>query len=688
MNALAPTEISFLESLPLSVREEATNWESALAAVTKPIGKALQSLAIRFNCDYVTARRKYDAWRKHGLRGLVNCSKAAISKKQLLDGDPAAACDAVARNPEFCAYAKRMAESYQRKTLPAWRAFARDWKTGKHIPGLDNNAPRHCLPAGCGQDNFYRIVKDAFALEATRRGLGSAVAKFGPQVFSTRANLWYGSHLMLDDLWHDSFIVFGRQLVRVLELDALDVFSGMLEDFGCKPRFKREDGTFDNLKEKYARLLVAKIYFQRGYSPRGSTNLVEHGTAALSERVRKILFDYSGGLIKTRDSGITGVEQAIIGWRGQGKGNPRFKAALESIRNLKHNELAYLPAQTGKDRDSRPEYTHGQLTQASEELRAMAALAVKNPQRAAAMRLHLLEYHSQFLPLLLDVYREINNRTWHDLEGWHAAGNVVVEYRTAPSSPHWLSDSDFGGLPMESRNLIMQLAQADPRFIQQRKLSPAEVKARDCRDLIKLPAFVVCELLGEDFARELKVEGCYFNAFSDQELSPEPMLFKSFITTPDGRQEKLADDTYSVFVNPFDLDQLFVCDARLRCLGIAPRVKRVDPNNPEALKRAFGERAHEIAELKKPLLARHASSVREELDRLEHNAAVMDETKPYTPEEIERGEFVSREGAAAAEDILTPSTISDSSSGAPSAEDEAASELLSAIGSTTSHADS
>lgn len=651
---LTTTDCSFLERLPIPVRTDAFAWDEALRSVSKPIGKSLASLAVRFGCDAVTARRKYDNWRKHGIRGLVNCAKAGITRDALMNNE-AEASAAIAKNPEFIAYAKRLAESYQRKSLPAWRSFAKAWRRGETIPGLDNSLPRHELPPGTGQDNFYRIVRDAFALAATRRGLGFAIAKHGPKIFTTRANLWYGSHLMLDDLWHDNFVVFGRQIVRVLELDALDVFSGHLEDFGCKPRFKRDDGTFDNLKEKYARLLVAKIYFQRGYSPRGSTNIVEHGTAALSERVRKLLFDYSGGLITTRDSGITGEEQAIVGWRGQGKGNPRFKAALESLRNLKHNELAMLPAQTGKDRDHRPEQTHGELVQASEELMAMAAVALRNPQRASAMKLKLLDYHAHFLPLLLDVYREINARTWHDLEGWHAAGNVVIEYRTTPSAEKWLTDGEFSELPAVSQQLLLAAAESDKRFIRQRKLSPAEVRERDSRDMVRLPAFAVCDLLGEDFARELKVVGSYFNEFSDHELSPEPLRFESVITTAEGREERLADDTYMVFVNPFDLEQLFVCDARLRCLGIAPRVKRIDRHDDEALRRAFGQREHRIAELKKPLIARHAQSVREEMKRLEHNAAVLDETEPFTAEERASARVIRAEGADAASDILAPS---------------------------------
>lgn len=633
--------LHFLGQLPPEVRSEAEAWRAALLAVTKPVQKSLAAVARKFGVSPQTARRKYDALRK--LNGDI---RAVVNWARVPELDSAI-------TPEFVEWFKALAERNQRATRPAYRQFVKLWRAGETIPGMDNRLPRHELPEGFSEDNIRRKIGDKFATTAMRRGLGMAVAKYGPQILTTRANLWYGSHLMIDDLWHDNFVVFGKQIVRVLELDALDVFSGCLVNFGCKPRYQRDDGTFDNLKEKFARLIVAGVYFNEGYSPRGSTILAEHGTAAISERVARILHDRSGGLIKLRESGITGEEQAVIGW-GQGKGNPRFKAALETLRNLKHNELGFLPAQTGKDRDSRPEQTHGELVEASEELKILAVLAQKNPQRAAAFRLKLWEYHSQFLPFLMDAYREINERTWHNLEGWHAAGNIRIEYRTTPTASQWLTDAEFSNLPEAAQNLIVQLAQADSRFIQQRKLSPMEVRLRDRGQLVKLPAFVVGEILGEDFARELSCSGAYFNEFSDHELAPEPLRFESFITTPEGREEKLADGKYMVFVNPFDLGQMFVHDARGRCLGVARRAGRIDRDDAEALKRAFGRREHQIAELKKPILARHAATVREELARMENNAAAMDETRPFTDEEKASAQFIRREGADAAADILEP----------------------------------
>jgi hypothetical protein len=255
----------------------------------------------------------------------------------------------------------------------------------------------------------------------------------------------------------------------------------------------------------------------------------------------------------------------------------------------------------------------------------------------------------------MDVYRELNGRTWHNLEGWdHIPGNRVIEYRTAPTSDHWLTNEDFSRLPVESQNLIVQLAAADKRYINSRQLSPAEVEARELRraPLLKFPAFAIAEMLGPDFARELKVCGAYFNTFSDEELSPEPLRYESVITDSQGRETQLKDDTYLVFINPFDLSVVFVHDAQQRFLGVARRAGRADMADPEQIKAAHGRRAHRLAELQKPILKRHAESVREDMKRLEHNARVLDETRPFTADELAAAEVVKELGPDAAEEIL------------------------------------
>lgn len=535
--------------------------------------------------------------------------------------------------PAAVRHLKKLFGDNKRASKTAARAFVRQWETwakGDHsarIPGFEQcpAAGPWGVPVGWSPRNLMRYLPSKFELAAERRGQSYAVGKRGPQIFSTRADLWYMSHVMLDDVWHDNFVLFQRQgICRVLELDALEVFSGALVFWGTKPRLKRADGTFDTALAQYVPLCLAGLLSREGYAARGTEILAEHGTAAVSERVEELLDKASGGLITVRRSGITGEEQAVIGWRGQGKGNPRFKALLESHHSLKHNELAMLPGQTGLSRETRPEFTHGMLEADDDLLRAAQALAKTNPARAAQLRFRLLDYHSAFCPLLMEIYRLINARDWHKLEGWEKiAGNVLTEYRLAPTTEAWLNEDDFRQLPEFSQNALIAAAAEDKRYARARRLAPCDVQRRERPTLVKLPLWAVAELIGPEFGREMKVEGAYFNLISDNEIDTEPLRFESAIVDANGLRQQLPDDTYWCVLNPFDPARVFVHDAGRRFLGVARRENRISRTDAEQLRSAYKGQAKRLAELTAPLIQRHEADIRAETARLKNNSNAL-----------------------------------------------------------------
>lgn len=644
MNLATPQpNIATLAVLPIASRQSLDNWRAELASVTEPVTQNLRLVAKRLGVSYRTARRKYDEFRRQRVEALIDGRTLPRPRAEL--------------DPDFVGWWRALAESNQRKTRPAYREFIRSWHRGDLIPGLDPDQPRHIVPRGCSYGNLARLANDGFALKVMRVGTAAA-AKHAPKIFSTRAELWPASHYMFDDLWHDNFVVFRGQVVRVLEFDALDVFSACKISWGTKPRIRREDGTMDGLKESFMRMLLASVLWHEGFSPRGTELLAEHGTAAIREDVERLLHDRTGGLITVRRSGIQGKEQSVAGmFQGRGGGNPRFKASLESLRNLIHNELAMLPGQTGKDVEHRPEQLHGTLDHTTDLLKAFAVLARERPDRAALLKLPLLEYHSQFLPVLVDIYDRINRRDWHTLEGWSACGHICLEYRLAPDTAQWLSHQDYLALPDPTRNMLLDTARQDPHYLRQRQLSPREVWQRGRADLQRIPAFVVSDILGPDLARERACRDSYFT-FTDAELSPEPLIYESRIETIDGHQVELKPDTYLTWVNPFDLSQMFVGDARGRTLGVSLRVQRCSPANQESLHHAFGRRNHRLAEQLQPIRERHAQITREATARDAHNARVL-AGEPITPEEIARSRQLRHDirnlGPAAAAAILSPS---------------------------------
>lgn len=628
---LTASDIAERGQLPPDVNAEIDLWFAAFAAVQRPIVASLRALARQMGVAEKSVIRRYYLWRDYGWRGLVNRARVPgwDPEHGLLARDEGL-------TEEFIEWFKALAERNQRKTRPAYRQFARAWMRGDQIPGLDNNLPRHTLPRGCSYGNLARKCKDRFALTAMRIGLGAA-RKFAPQTFSTRAGLWVGSHYMFDDVWHDNFVVFRGQVVRVLEFGALDVFSASRFAWGTQPRLRNADGTEEGLKEKFMRMHLADVLFNHGYSERGTTLLAEHGTAAIRERIEQLLYDRTGGLITVRRSGITGREQAVAGMAlGRGGGNPSFKASLESLHALIHNELGAIPGQTGMDVEHRPERVHGELKLANDLLKAIQQLAVTKPERVALIRLPHLEYHSQFLPLLSDIYRQIDTRTWHELEGWHECGHIAIDYRLSPDTGDWLAPDQFLALPDVSRQLIVATAQADARFLRQRKLSPAEVHARGREALKRIPAYVVAEILGLDFAREERVDGSYFE-FTDTEIAPEELRFESRIRTPEGREVELIDrERYQVFVNPLAPDQLFVHDARGVHLGIAKRVQKVCRADVEALQRAHGRAKQRLADKLAPVRARHADITGQAIENARINDRLLDPSRAVTDDEKQR----------------------------------------------------
>ena len=625
MSAIAtfsPAELQEYLELPEAVRLEALHWHEVFLGVRRSGAKIRTKcgeLATVLGASASTVKNKFYAWEQAGRSWRACVNWARVNGR------------GTRTSPEFHEWYVRHAARFQRNTRAAHRDFGARWKRGEAIPGLDPTLPRTRLPEGCSYGVLQRVVrKHAFAVEAVRRGLGVA-RSHGPMILSTRKGLWVGSHLAIDDVWHDNFVVWQGQLVRVLQLSVLDVFSGCLPTYGTKPRFKRADGSFDNLKERFARMCIAAHLRNFGYSPRGTEILSEHGTAAMSDHAKAVLTRWTDGKVWVRESGIVGQEQALLGLgRGQGKGNFRHKAHLESLHNLIHNQLAAIPGQTGKDEDHRPEQTHGQLAGDQDLLRAARWLARMAPDKVALLQTRLLHYHAQFLPLLAAHLEAINRRgedpeLWtHDLEGWPECGHCVVEYLDAAAG-QYRGDDWLKRLPAPAQNALLTLAQTAPemKLLRERRLSPHEVWQAGKGELIQLPDAAVAELIGDDFAREATVRDCQFE-FQDQELAPEPLQYASRAVDAEGRELELPNgETYTLRLNPFDLDVAYVRDASGRDVGLVRRALRVQRGDAEALQAAFKHQATRQKDLLAPIRRADATELAAETRRVKANNELL-----------------------------------------------------------------
>jgi hypothetical protein len=424
----------------------------------------------------------------------------------------------------------------------------------------------------------------AYQLKAIRIGKATA-SDLGPMVYTTRAGLAVGEQYMFDDLVHDHFVnvLDTGKAGRPVEFHALDVKSACKIHWGISARTESDiTGRMESLRGEHMRFLLASLLSSHGYRPVGGTTLiVENGTAAIQEDLEQILSDLSGGLIRVARSGMTG-EAAFIGqYAGRGKGNFRFKAALESLGNLIHNEMAdvlQLPGQTGLNKEMRPEGTHGLLHHNDALLNALTAIAETRPDVAQMLRYPLVSLN-QFREIADQIYARINCRTDHRLEGWDSM--------CVPAD---------GGLSI-------------------RRMSPAEVWTSGRRTLTPLPPEGIAQILYRDSASEVRVTNRHEIEVLDKHISADALRFNAASYTP--------GEKYQAVLNPFAPSHLYLFDARGRYVAAVPRIARPSRNDEDAVKRELGRVNRELADRLAPVARLGARITAARLDQDRANADAL-----------------------------------------------------------------
>ncbi|MDR1304379.1 MAG: helix-turn-helix domain-containing protein [Verrucomicrobiales bacterium] len=595
-------------------QREAARYRLAVLRRLRP-GETQAAAARRLAVALPTLSRWTMTFRRGGWRGLVPDWKNPGGLTKVA--------------PAFVDFWRNLYESNQRKGAPAIRRLRAMWRAREPIPGFAGWPGWPNLPRAFSVSNLYRLAPAKVELVSFRVGRGAAAALL-PQTFATRVGLWPGSHIQLDDMMGDFFVnVLDRyQAVRPLFLHALDCYTGCVPEWGARPRlrnFKKEKQ--DGLLERDTRLLVTALLFNHGYhAERGTMLMAEHGTAAVNERVEKILFDATDGKIRVRRSGMSGVEQAVAGlYPGDGGGNFKFKAMLESWHNLAHNEQAFWPGQTGMNLEHRPEHLAGTLNRNAALLQAHCKL----PRERAEKLIFPLKEWRQFMYDNRELYRQINARTDHHLKDWAECGHLVSEFRLAPDSDCWLGAADFARLPAETQTVIRSLITGGAEgYTRARRLSPAEVWERGRRELTPLPVTALAEMLLPDLGKERKCEGSYFR-FDDKEVSLDPLTYEAVIINAGGTQREAArGEKYMTLVNPFAPAQMHLFDAAGRYLGWCRQTTRATYDEVEKNQRQWGRNAAREKEIYQDMrIRRHAWSAAQAAERA-HNNDVLEGVTP------------------------------------------------------------
>jgi hypothetical protein len=270
---------------------------------------------------------------------------------------------------------KSLCERNQRKCKPAYRELIRLWRRGEPAdlewPAVD---PLTSLPRGCTYRNLMRYQPTKYELTLARIGRGAASAML-PKVLRTRVGIEPGQIFIHDDQDYDvqlAFVGVNRKMTRPSGFNALDFASGCEVLQGYKPTVLNADGSKQKLRQVDYEWFVVNHLTTVGYREDGTLIICEHGTTKAGQDFLDRVALATGGAVTFDASGIHGEQIAGL-FRGQPRGNPRYKASRESWFNLLRNEMASLPGPTGMNPAHAPEESYGMAMYVRDLMDAIAA---------------------------------------------------------------------------------------------------------------------------------------------------------------------------------------------------------------------------------------------------------------------------------------------------------------------------
>ncbi len=556
---------------------------------------------------------------------------------------------------------KGYCDKHPRSFKSAYIEMAADYRCGKPVGDVDwrrvwqarpelrsTPMPAACppgmpLPPGWSYYNIMRHKPREIETVAARRGRHAAL-KLSERVHTTRAELPVGAQYEFDDMWHNCMVVRRGypKAVRPLELACIDISSAHKVVAALKPRLEDADGKRQNITEADMRFVVAHVLCNIGFHKDGCTLFVEGGTAAIRERLEKVLRELSGGLVTVSTSGVD-RKVPLDKWGYETKGNPDHKAHIESWHNLAQNRLDAIPGYTGSNsRLDKPE-DHMALMKVVDKM--LAASCVLPAHLGERLRFPVLDWET-FEAVVHEVYEQIDWSGDHRLEGWH--DRVERQWRVHPADL-WHSEREFLALPQAVQDQVAPLIamEGNTRIAQ---LSRAQVWEDGKRDLVRLPEWAVTMICGEDMAEARPCPATAEAVFVNRDIDGgRPLIYRlATCVGPDGQKVALKDgETYLWLINPFDPRAVFVSDTWGRYLGKVLRVDAIDRADTEEIHKEVGRTRKALDEALAPLARRGAKAARGMIADMAHNTALLRQGDDEAARQIEAERAVSGERRAA-----------------------------------------
>jgi len=529
--------------------------------------------------------------------------------------------------------------------LEHWRATG---DANQAIPGYDEPPKNESTgyPYGWSEDSICRLRPDGYSLATARQGAKSG-AKFLPSILKTRVGTKFCSVLFFDDQDYDLRVAAPGASLKALRpqgFNCLDYLSGCFLHHVIRLRWwDAPADQFRTLTQQDFTWFVISLLQKQGYrnDSTGTTLVFEHGTATgynnktLSTAGGFSSFDealaaVSHGCIRVDRSGLFN-QPAFAGmlFRPASSGHPNFKAPLESMFNLVRNRMAALPGAVGRNRDLKPAEEYGRDAYTAQLLKLWERL---DERHRALIKFPVLTA-SEFGTLADVIYRNINDRMDHALEGWEKCGFFSPQFRfTADDRSPWLTREQVAALPDEARAAILATSER-PGHLRTARLSPAEVARQCAGELTKLPDHAIPLLIPLQWARPATVKENRTIMIKDQLLGSEPMIYIARIEDRHGARVLKAGLQVLCFLNPFDTDKMVVCGEDGAFLGTIYRQNRAGFLDHEAIHEQLKTRAELKADLDSGVRPNLAGLIEARTEMKRHNDRLAD-GKPVLPEDI------------------------------------------------------
>jgi len=136
------------------------------------------------------------------------------------------------------------------------------------------------------------------------------------------------------------------------------------------------------------------------------------------------------------------------------------------------------------------------------------------------------------------IYNRIYNRTDHDIEGFEENGWYEPEW-SINGRGDWRSIHDIQNLPQAMQDLAIEAART-PGFTRVRKWSPREAWESGLDALVKLPHWILVDMVGFDAGKTVRVQGNHLIEFEDKNLGNGKHRYLASVETPAKQVMQLA----------------------------------------------------------------------------------------------------------------------------------------------------